>query len=298
VTGEGWAAIPNWMVRDPEIKPNTLAVYAVIQSHAGSRGTTALRHRTIAAEAGVSLDTVKRTVKVLNELGVLWWEGTSNGSGHGANVYHPLQEKRADVVGENHSPHAPRTTSAPTLSAGRATKSPVSAPTSPPVSAGSSGSPGSGGGKTMTTSAPTSQGKSGVGAHSTQVGAVSTTKEEEPFKKNNPPTPQRSARSDDMGFSDFWARYPPSEWKSKTNKTNLRGAWFALTDEQRALTMVALAAYLGSEMWTDPKAITGPKQFLENEPWLEAENDNLPQPKPDPFAGIDFSSQRLGDDDD
>lgn len=111
---EGWAAIPNWIVRDPQVGPHALAVYAVIQSHAGSKGTTALRHKTIAYEAGVSQRTVERSVVILKGLGVLWWEGRKTKEGFLANVYHPLQEQNENLVDGSHSPHEARTTVSPT----------------------------------------------------------------------------------------------------------------------------------------------------------------------------------------
>jgi hypothetical protein len=110
---EGWAAIPNWIVRDPKVGPIPLAVYAVIQSHAGSKGTTALRHKTIAYEAGVSQKSVERAVATLKDLGVLWWEGRKTKEGFAANVYHPLQEQDEILVGGTHSPHEARTTVSP-----------------------------------------------------------------------------------------------------------------------------------------------------------------------------------------
>lgn len=291
MTAEGWAAIPNWMVRDPEIKPNALAVYAVIQSHAGAKGTTALRHATIAQEAGVSKDSVKRALQQLKALGVLWWEGTKHAGGFGANVYHPLQERREDVVESSHLPHPERKSGSDP------------APTPVQDSAETSGSTSSRVVESAPTPvqdlAPTPVQAGGVGAVSTQVGAVSTTKEEEPFKKNNPPAPRQVARPDDMGFSEFWAKYPPCEWKSKTSKTNLRGFWFGLTDDQRALALVALDAYVASAIWiSKPGDIPGPKIFLENEPWLEAAANNLPAAPPPRAKLLTAADVRLTDEDD
>jgi hypothetical protein len=118
-------------------------------------------------------------------------------------------------------------------------------------------------------------------------------------KKNNPPTPQPSILSDDLGFSEFWGRYPPCEWKQRTSKTNLRGFWFNLTDKQRHLALRALDAYIASAMWIDkPEDIPGPKIFLENEPWLEAERGNLPAPPPPPVKYLTAADVRLTDEDD
>lgn len=102
--------------------------------------------------------------------------------------------------------------------------------------------------------------------------------------------------SDDLGFGEFWGRFPATEWKAKTNKTALRGFWFSLTDQQRSDTFVALDAYLASSLWVEPDKIGGPKTWLENEPWLEVQYDNLPEPKPDTrIKWTDPSEYRLDD---
>lgn len=102
--------------------------------------------------------------------------------------------------------------------------------------------------------------------------------------------------SSDKGFSEFWASYPPTEWKQKTSKTNLRGFWFSLDDEQRRLALQALKAYAASEQWIDrPESIPGPKMWLENEPWLEVQAGNLPKAKPPPRKWLSPEDVRLPD---
>lgn len=105
---EGWAAIPNWLVRHPEVTPNMTAVYAVIQSHAGSKGTTRLLLQTIADEAGMSYSTAQRSVKALNALGVLWWEAQGSATRRTASIYHPLQESDPARVEQAHKPASKR----------------------------------------------------------------------------------------------------------------------------------------------------------------------------------------------
>lgn len=105
---EGWAAIPNWLVRHKGVTPNMIAVYAVIQSHAGSKGTTRLLMQTIADEAGMSYSSAQRSCKALNAMGVLWWEAQGAATKRTASVYHPLQEADPDRVEAAHRPASKR----------------------------------------------------------------------------------------------------------------------------------------------------------------------------------------------
>lgn len=194
---EGWAAIPNWIVRDPQVGPIPLAVYAVIQSHAGSKGTTALRHKTIAYEAGVSQRSVERAVVLLKALGVLWWEGRKTKDGFLANVYHPLQEQNDSLVDGNHSPHEPRQ--------GRATVSPVAldsqsnwAPENPQDSADVVG---------LTVAPDRTQGRQGGAVTGTAgVPSQGRTIEEEPIEEE-PPSPPRSPW-DELPTPEGWWSLP------------------------------------------------------------------------------------------
>lgn len=105
---EGWAAIPNWLVRHEGVTPNMIAVYAVIQSHAGSKGTTRLLLQTIADEAGMSYSSAQRAAKSLNALGVLWWEAQGSATKRTASIYHPLQEADPARVEQAHKPASRR----------------------------------------------------------------------------------------------------------------------------------------------------------------------------------------------
>lgn len=191
---EGWAAIPNWIVRDPKVGPNALAVYAVIQSHAGSKGTTALRHKTIAFEAGVSEKTVKRSVAVLKGLGVLWWEGRKTKEGFLANVYHPLQEQNEGLVEGNHSPHAPRVP--------ERTVSPARVDSDPNWDTRNREDSGEVVG--LTVQPERTQGPQGGGVSQTPgVGSHRPTKEEEPIEEE-PPTPEPASPWDELPVPEGW----------------------------------------------------------------------------------------------
>lgn len=154
--------------------------------------------------------------------------------------------------------------------------------------------------KESTVTAPSENQRSSIGGFSTGGSSVdgqpSGIKKTEVTKTHPQPPPSLTS---DLGFSEFWAKYPPCEWKSKTNKTNLRGFWFSLSDEQRAQTIVALDAYKASALWAEKgDDLPGPKMFLENEPWLEAQFGNLPRPVPPPIKYLTAADVRLTDEDD
>lgn len=67
---EGFAAIPNWMIRDRRVPRNAILVYASLSSRAGM-GAIFPSQVTIAEESGLSDRTVRRMMSHLEELGVV-----------------------------------------------------------------------------------------------------------------------------------------------------------------------------------------------------------------------------------
>lgn len=73
---EGWAALPNTIVRDPNLPTLSKIVLLVITSHVGRSGYR-LSHARLAAEAGCSVRTVQRAIQDLQERGLLRVESVS-----------------------------------------------------------------------------------------------------------------------------------------------------------------------------------------------------------------------------
>lgn len=67
---EGFAAVPNWMIRDRRVPRNAILVYASLSSRAGM-GAIFPSQATIAEESGVSERTVSRMIKHLETIGVI-----------------------------------------------------------------------------------------------------------------------------------------------------------------------------------------------------------------------------------
>lgn len=74
VTAEGFAAVPNWIVRDASFTSQEKLVYLVLASHIGQAGTWAMSHADIAAESGFGTTAVKNALKSLRERGLVDWE--------------------------------------------------------------------------------------------------------------------------------------------------------------------------------------------------------------------------------
>lgn len=87
---EGFAAIPNWVVRDPDIPAQAKIILLVIASHSGKGGATRLRKETIVEETGLSRATVTRYLGWLEEHDLLVREANFNGLGRGSNTYRPV----------------------------------------------------------------------------------------------------------------------------------------------------------------------------------------------------------------
>lgn len=74
----GFAAVPNWIVREPEISAHEKLVYLVLSSHIGDQGTWFMSHAQIAEEAGISAASVKRALFALRDRGVVSWVGRAD----------------------------------------------------------------------------------------------------------------------------------------------------------------------------------------------------------------------------
>lgn len=68
---QGWAAVPNWVVRDPEIDPLVKLLYLVLSSRAGRKGVCWPSQERLAQETGRSVRTVQRYLDQMRESGLL-----------------------------------------------------------------------------------------------------------------------------------------------------------------------------------------------------------------------------------
>jgi hypothetical protein len=86
----GFAAVPNWMIRDTTISPYAIAVYAALASHSG-RGGIYPSHETLAAEARCSARKVQHALDELRALGVVASVRRNGRGGRTSNSYtlHP-----------------------------------------------------------------------------------------------------------------------------------------------------------------------------------------------------------------
>jgi hypothetical protein len=86
----GFAAVPNWMIRDTTISTYAIAVYAALASHSG-RGGIHPSHVTLASEARCSERTVRSALDELRALGVVESRRRTARAGRASNSYtlHP-----------------------------------------------------------------------------------------------------------------------------------------------------------------------------------------------------------------
>lgn len=70
----GFAAVPNWLVEDPDVSAHEKLVYLVLSSKIGDQGAWFISHAKIAAAAGISAASVKRALDRLKDRGVVTWE--------------------------------------------------------------------------------------------------------------------------------------------------------------------------------------------------------------------------------
>lgn len=68
--GQGFAAVPTWMIRDSSIRRSAVLVYASLASRSGY-GAIFPSQETIAEESGCSVRTVRTALQELEELGVV-----------------------------------------------------------------------------------------------------------------------------------------------------------------------------------------------------------------------------------
>lgn len=78
---EGFAVIPNWIIRDQSIPRNIIAVYVVLTSHADRHGSCFPSLDLIAAESGLSKSTVQRTLNEMKERGLTDWQHVKTPNG-------------------------------------------------------------------------------------------------------------------------------------------------------------------------------------------------------------------------
>ena len=79
---EGFAAVPNWMIREKAVPRNAILVYASLSSRAGM-GAIFPSQATIAEESGLSERTVRTMLARLEELGVIERRARRGSEGRG-----------------------------------------------------------------------------------------------------------------------------------------------------------------------------------------------------------------------
>lgn len=83
---EGFAAVPNWMIRDESVSLYAIAVYTALASHSGPGGIHPSQP-TLAKEARCSESSVRRALVELEELGVVRRVRRKNRTGRASNGY-------------------------------------------------------------------------------------------------------------------------------------------------------------------------------------------------------------------
>lgn len=68
---EGFAAVPNWLVRDGSIPRNVKMLFMILSSHAGRDGVSFPKQEYIAELMGCSVPTVKRTVREMKAMNLV-----------------------------------------------------------------------------------------------------------------------------------------------------------------------------------------------------------------------------------
>lgn len=78
---QGWSAIPNWLLRDPDVSANAKIVYVYLSGRVDKHFVCYPSQGRIAQEASISISSVKRAVEELEKIGVLrkWAERTERG---------------------------------------------------------------------------------------------------------------------------------------------------------------------------------------------------------------------------
>lgn len=85
---KGFAQMPRWLQRDPDVSAAAKLVYLALSSRAGQAGESVPAHKRLAAEASCSIPSVKRALKELRDLGVVEWTKRARpDSGQTSNEY-------------------------------------------------------------------------------------------------------------------------------------------------------------------------------------------------------------------
>lgn len=91
--GEGFAAIPNWLVRDESVSGNAKLVYMCLMARTSRTATAWPSHARIARESGMSVSTVKVALAELKKLGVVSWRPQiTESGGRSSNMYSILTQ--------------------------------------------------------------------------------------------------------------------------------------------------------------------------------------------------------------
>ena len=78
---QGFAAIPNWVVRETGVSGHAKLVYICLASRASRDGTTWPSHALIAKEARIGVTSVKAALAELKKLGLVSWERRTSPDG-------------------------------------------------------------------------------------------------------------------------------------------------------------------------------------------------------------------------
>lgn len=237
-----------------------LAVYAVVQSHAGAAGTARLLIKTIADEACISYSSAARALRALNAMGVLWWEAQGESRQRTASIYHPLQEANPAVVQAVHAParHRVARSVRPSRTVSGETPQNVPAESEPQDSAISEDLVRSvvPNGSVPQESSYVQSGDSEalVRSHRTYVRSHRP-REEEPSKKNNTSTPP--------GFDAWWEVWPKKQGKGTARTAYARALKKIPEEELLSKTRVWVAA----KPYSDMKFCPMPSTWLNGERW-------------------------------
>lgn len=110
MSAEGFAVIPNWLVRDGSVSGRAKMIFLVLSSHTGMHGTWWISHQAIAEEAGCSVSTVIRALNELRAKGAVSWVQRADKGGLLENSYRIHM-----TVGSSHPRQDPTVTSDTTL---------------------------------------------------------------------------------------------------------------------------------------------------------------------------------------